>query len=378
MTLLKQLITNKEKAKELFKSLETPLLEYGPGIQLQLNELDLNQVIAKVNEEDKIQITAPEGVQVLQASETNPFILEEHFDGLIKANENKHLALHYTILNDTRIIIIPENLTARTPIIITSNTTKKAKAENIIIIAEPTSTATIIEKSSTEKEAFFKSKTIQVYARDGANISFYSVQDHANGTYGFTVKRGKVYRDAKINFTDIILGGKYSQLHMQTQLICPGAKVEKKTISIGQNNEVFDINTESIHKAMHTESAMFSRSVLNENTRTIYRGKIKINKENKKCIAHQKSENLILGEKARCDAVPILEVKNDEVICSHGASIGHIDPEKIFYLTSRGIDEESAQKIIIAGFVEPIIQEFPEGSQEELRQRIHKRIGHQE
>src|SRR3989338_6390539 len=124
-----------------------------------------------------------------------------------------------------------------------------------------------------------------------------------------------------------------------------------------------------------TNSNMLPRGELTENARTIYQGKISIEKHTKNCKAKQKSENLLIGEHARCDAVPILEVENDEVQCSHGATIGKLNEENIFYFIARGIEEDTAKQMIIAGFLEPIISKFPtEEIQEHIRKNITERI----
>lgn len=364
----------KKQARELFNSLETPLLKYGQGIQVLLKELDLNQVIAKVNEDERMTIEAPQGVLIRSAQELNQEELE-YCTSLISAKENKFLALHFAILDDWKIITIPRDMTVKEPIIITSHMSKKAKAESIIVIAEVNAKADIIEKSTSTDEAYYKSQTIQVYAKENAQLTFSSVQELSPETYNFVIKRGKVEGNANITWLDATLGSKYTHLRVQTHLTSQHANTENYSLYFNQGKQIFDINTESLHKTRQTNSNMLSRGVLTDHARTIYQGRICIEKDSKNCKAKQKSENLLIGEHARCDAVPILEVENDEVICSHGATIGKLNEEKLFYFTSRGIEENIAKHMIIAGFLEPIINKFPtEEIQEQIRKNITERI----
>ena len=364
----------KKEARELFNNLETPLLKYGQGIQVLLKELDLNKVIAKVNEEERMTIEAPQGVLIRSAQELNPEELEL-YTSLISPRENKFLALHFAILDDWKIITIPRDMTVREPIIITSHISKKAKAESIIVIAEINAKAEIIEKSSSTEKAYYKSQTVQIFAKENAQIMFSSVQELSPETYNFVIKRGKVEGNANITWLDATLGSKYTHLRVQTHLTSQHANTENYSLYLNQGKQIFDLNTESLHKTRQTNSNMLCKGVLTENARTIYQGKILIEKGSKNCKAKQKSENLLIGEHARCDAVPILEVENDEVQCSHGATIGKLNEENIFYFIARGIEEDTAKQMIIAGFLEPIISKFPtEEIQEHIRKNITERI----
>ncbi len=361
----------KEKSRELFKNLEMPNFKYGQGLQIDLTDLDLNKVLAKENEEERMTIEAPAEVRILCPLELSKEEQEIYWSGLFSPKENKILALHQAILNDVKMIIIPENTTCKSPIRIKSHLKKKVKAESLIIIAEKNTTVTIIEESTSEKDSYYKSQIMQVYAKDNALVEIYSFQNLSLETYNFTLKRGRVESNGKIIWRDISIGGKFSQIYHETALICPSAQTEVLTGYFGKENQVFDLYSEAKHKSSNTECILLNKGVLCDNARAITRGKIKIEKENKNCKAKQKSDNLLVDKKTRCDAVPILEVENDEVSCSHGVTITHLDEEKLFYLISRGIARDSAKAMLIVGFLEPIINTF---NGEELQERIREEL----
>ena len=364
----------KEFAKELFQKMDIPLLKYGLGMQITLKELDLNQVLAKENEEERMIIQAPKEVRILHPSELSQEEKSLYWKDLISAKENKFLALHHAILNDIKIIIIPKNISCKDPIIITSHLNKKAKAESIIVIAEQNASAIIFEESTSSEQAYYKSQAIQIYAKEDSTIEFCSFQNLSENTYSLTTKRGKAERNAKILWRDLCIGGKFAQLHEQTTLISPQAKTELSSGYYARGEQIFDLYSESLHKAAQTESMLYNRGILCDTARAITRGKIAIEKGSAKCKAKQKSDNLLIGKNARCDAVPILEVENEDVSCSHGATISHLDEEKIFYMTSRGIEKESAKNMMLMGFLEPIINTFPEQAQEKIREKLNKKI----
>ena len=270
------LYKRKEQAKDIFKSLDTPALKYGLGMQIILPELDLNKALAKENEDERMSIIAPKGVRILSPSELSVEEQESYLEGLVTIQENKFIALHNAILNDTKILIIPQNTTCKEPIKIKSHFTKKAKAESIIIIAEQNSSAKIIEESTSEKEAYYKSQVIQVYAKENASLEFYSFQNLSTETYNLTLKKGRVERNAKIVWGDIYIGGKFTQLHIQTSLLCPNAHTQTIGGYFGTGTQIFDFYTEATHKASVTESILYNKGVLCNSARTITRGKINI------------------------------------------------------------------------------------------------------
>ena len=126
-------------------------------------------------------------------------------------------------------------------------------------------------------------------------------------------------------------------------------------ILFGDNEQCFDVSTETIHTASRTKCNMMTKVVLNDNAKAVYRGLVRVNPKAVKCEGYQKNDTILLSENAEADAVPNLEIENNDVKCSHGATISQIDEMKLFYMMSRGIDEKSAKKQIVEGFFDPIL-----------------------
>ena len=357
----------RKNAIDKYHSLEMPILRYGLGIYVDLADLKIDDLLKESNTKDKLRIDADLKVKIVNLAFAEKDFLDKYFDKLVSYNENKLTALHYAVLNDALAIIIPKGISLAKPILINSNLISKSKSESIIVIAEENSKAAVIEISESSGDAYFKSQIIQVYAEKNSELTYCSLQNLNEKTYNFSVKRGEAKGNAKIKWVDVAFGGKFSQLRMRTELIAPGAITKKYGVFFGNGKQQFDLNIESIHKTHHTESSMHHRGVLNDYAKSIFRGTVKIDKNAYGSIGHQKSDVILLGENAKCDAVPILDVENDEVVCSHGMTMGQLDPDQIFYLLSRGLNEDDAKKMILLGFLEPLFREL---ENEELREKM--------
>jgi len=358
--------TVQQQARNVYAMIPMPMLRYGLGIWIDLSAFNGEKVL-KEKQDAISEIRVPKGVSVTKLSSHDKTFREKYREGLLKHDENKFTALLYSLLKDATVIRIPKGTTVQTPIYIHS----KAHAEKIIIIAEPHTKITIIEISDMPETLYFKGQSIDVYAEEGAHVYFYAMQDLDEETYNFSIKRGYVQSRACIDWTDVTLGSKVTMQHTCTFLSAPEAHATKKSMFIGSAAQQFDINDEMIHEAPQTKAHMQSRGVLNDRAKTIYRGKIKIKREAPQCVSQQKADNLLLTEYVRCNAVPILEVDNDNVICSHGATFKKIDDEQEFYLNTRGVDKEQAKEMIVKGFVDELINEIPD---ETIKEKIQKRI----
>ena len=170
---------------------------------------------------------------------------------------------------------------------------------------------------------------------------------------------------------NVNLGAALSKAHVITKLAGEGASTHLYGFVFGHGAQHIDQHTLQDHQAPHTESDLQFKAALQDQSRMIYTGLIRIAKAAKQTNAYQSNHNLLLSRTAKAETIPMLEILADDVQCKHGASIGPIDDEQTFYLKSRGIPHEAAQRLIVMGFIEPIIQQIPfEPLQNQLRQEI--------
>ncbi|MDP4012851.1 MAG: Fe-S cluster assembly protein SufD [Candidatus Nanoarchaeia archaeon] len=256
---------------------------------------------------------------------------------------------------DGLLIYIPKNTIIETPIEISLNLIANSK-ENILIIAEENSKASIIDLAKSNDKVNERSQIVEIIAKDNSNIEFISVQNLNKETNNKSIKKASLGKDAVVNWLDCTLGSKATNSTLITDLNGQGSKTKNIGLFFGDKNQEFNFDVRTIHNAPHTESNMLSRGVLNDKAKSNYNGLIKIQEKGHNTIGYQKQETILLSNEAKADAVPTLEIHNDNVKCSHGTTISKLDPEKIFYLMSRGVGEKEAKNKIIEGFFESLIE----------------------
>jgi Fe-S cluster assembly protein SufD len=155
----------------------------------------------------------------------------------------------------------------------------------------------------------------------------------------------------------------------------PGSSARLFGLMLTDGRQHLDFQTCQDHLAPHTTSDLLFKSALLDRSRTVFRGVVWLHPQAQQTSAYQANHNLLLHPKARADALPILEIEADDVQCKHGSTTGRIDEEQIFYLMSRGLSYQEAQRMIVQGFFETLIAEFPvEGVQENIRLALQARI----
>ncbi|HME87210.1 MAG TPA: SufD family Fe-S cluster assembly protein, partial [Candidatus Nanoarchaeia archaeon] len=246
-------------------------------------------------------------------------------DDLMKLHQEH--AQHY-------IITIPRNTTIEEPIVITSKTTQSG-FETITIIAEENAAASVFEVADSSETGYCRSSIINVIAQQNAHLQYITANNLHQSTYSFTKKEGSVAKAASIQWIDIQLGSAFAQLKIATHLHEEGAAATNSTGYVAVNNQAYDVDIRTEHRAPRAVSNMLSKGILNNAAKTFIRELIKIHKPGMKSIGHQHQDILLIGDTAKADAIPTLEVDNDDVIASHGTSVGQIDDEILFYAQSR-------------------------------------------
>lgn len=189
-----------------------------------------------------------------------------------------------------------------------------------------------------------------------------------------SVKKAEIGEDSKIIWIDLCL--EKVKASTVTNLNGANSKCNSFSVVLGDDDKDFDINSKVIHKGNESKSDMLARIVLSGKSKALYNGLVRVNKNAVKCEGYQRSEVILLSDEAYAEAIPNLEIENNDVKCTHGATISQIDEDKLFYMTSRGINEKDAKKVIIEGFFEPIIINIEdEKLGNDIRKTISKRIG---
>ena len=374
------LLERRKEAFEQFKESEMPSFKYGIGIFVDVSDLDLNAInpLDDKNEDYVVKSEVAEILSFQEALQKYPDILEEFFFKKGELYENKLTALHSAFFTQGLVIRIPKNATLNKPIQIYEEMKASAKISTILIVAEPNSKAVVIEalRSINDEQQRFRSQEICIIVKENAQIEYKTIQNVSKSTYHFSQRKASVARKGIIHWIDCYIGGKLTQAKTKTFLDGEGAETKSFGITFGDQTQCFDINYETTHKASKTNSNMLTKVVLNDKAKIVYRGLIKIAPLAIGCEGYQKDDTILLSENAHADSVPNLEIANNDVKCSHGATISQIDEEKLFYMKSRGLDEKTSKKMIVEGFFDPIIIKIEdEALQDEIKNKISERLG---
>ena len=217
---------------------------------------------------------------------------------------------------------------------------------------------------------------VEIYIEPRANLRFVELQSWGDHVWNFTHKRARVERDANLDWVFAAVGSHLTKDFSDLDLIGEGALGRMSGFYFTDGIQHLDHDTQQNHMAANTSSDLLFKGALKQSSRSVWQGMIYVAPGAQKTDGYQANRNLVLSKKARADSIPGLEIMADDVRCTHGATVGKIDPEELFYLLSRGIAKADAEQLIVEGFFEPIMQRIPfQGVRDRLRRAIARKMG---
>ncbi len=285
--------------------------------------------------------------------------------GIVPPEDGKIEALNAALWTDGVLLYVPENVKLDLPIRATRWVSEAGSAvcTRTLILAEPGSRVSYVEESLSEdfERRTLVSSAVEVIARDGAQVQYVSIQRLGRGAFCQSAQRTLAHRNSTLNTLNVSLGASISRLDLNARLLGPGAHSEMLGLYFGDEDQHFDHNTSQDHVAPETGSDLLYKGALDERSRAAFRGIIRVHPGAQGTDAYQTNRNLLLSEEARADSLPNLEIEADDVKCSHGASVGQLDSEALFYLLSRGLSEQQAERLVVLGFLGDVIARLPLG-----------------
>lgn len=225
----------------------------------------------------------------------------------------------------------------------------------LYVVLGPNARATIVE--THDRESGFTSGVVDLVAMDGAQLTYVHVQNQPRGAVVFSHQHARVGKDAKLVTLNFAMGGRMSRSDIEVELIGQGAESDMLGLVFGESDQQFDFHTLQGHRAPDTRSDLLFKSALDDRSHSTYTGVISIGKDAPRSEAYQANRNLLLSDAARADTEPKLEILIDDVArCTHGATIGPVDDDQMFYLQSRGLDPDASARLIVEGFFEEVLR----------------------
>jgi Fe-S cluster assembly protein SufD len=201
------------------------------------------------------------------------------------------------------------------------------------------------------------------------------MQNFSPGVFDFTLKRAHIARDAEIDWVLGMFGGSFLRYDIECAMEGPGGTSYMYGIGIGEKRQQFSQFTRQHHKCGNTVSDLLFKNVYRDEATGVYSGVIKVEKNANGTNAYQANRNLVLGEAVKCDSRPLLEIESNDLRCTHGATIGRLDEDQVFYLRSRGLPDPDARQLLIEAFLEPVLARIKvEDVRKEFTELVHHKL----
>jgi Fe-S cluster assembly protein SufD len=292
----------------------------------------------------------------------------------VSDHDAKFEALAAAFWSGAAFVYVPRGVELELPIRLVRRITAAGRAvfPRTIVVADAGSSVTVIEgfRSPSLGGDAMSAGSVELYANDGAQLSYIAVQDWSHDVWSFGVNRALVGRDASVRTFTASLGARFSRCVQQSVLDGQGGHTEMLGLYFGDRDQHIDHRTLQLHRAPHTSSDLKFKGALKGSARAVYSGLVDIEKDGRHADAQQANRNLLLSEHASADPSPFLEIKTSEVVrATHGVSVGRPDEQVLFYLRSRGLDAQAAVNLYVTGFFQEIIDRIRVESVRELLER---------
>ena len=275
-------------------------------------------------------------------------------------HNNGLAALNTAFLQSGLFLLIPKNVKVETPIQVTFVTDgETASFPRLLVVAEEHSSATLIESFvSTREQQYFTNAVAEIIVKEGARLEHYRVQQESDTAFHTSLTSAELGRSSSYDTTSINLGGRLSRHDICVLMDNEGAECWVDGLYLAGADQHTDTHSVIDHQQPHCNSHQLYKGILDGNARAVFNGKIFVREGAQKTDAMQTNKNLLLSPHARVDTKPQLEIYADDVKCAHGAAVGQIDQEELFYLQARGINPELGRNLLTYGFAEEVIEKI--------------------
>ncbi|PKR78080.1 Fe-S cluster assembly protein SufD [Halalkalibacillus sediminis] len=317
---------------------------------------------------------------IFTALQDHEELVKKYFmqDG-VSVDENQLTARHAALLNSGIFLYVPKNVVVNEPIQVVywQEDPEAAFYNHLILVADQHSEVTYVENyvSNNVEEQTVANIVSEVFAHDGSKVSYGAVDNFAKGTTTYVNRRGTAYRDATIEWALGQMNDGHTISENITNLMGENSLSHAKAVSVGRGDQKQDFTANIVHFGKNSEGYILQHGVMKDKAASIFNGIGKIERGASKSNAEQESRVLMLSEGARGDANPILLIDEDDVTAGHAASVGRVDPVQLYYLMSRGISQREAERLVIHGFLSPVVKEIPIATvQKQLREVIEGKV----
>jgi Fe-S cluster assembly protein SufD len=311
----------------------------------------------------------------------HPALLERILGKVVRADEGKFAALAAAFSKNGVLVYVPRHVQIDRPLhsVLWGPGANLAYLSHILVYLDDGASLTYVHEAASPTEAegqALHAGIVEISVGDGANLKFVELQSWGGHVWNFSHERARVGRDGNLDWIFGAVGSHLTKNFSDLDLTGQGASGRMSGFYFTDGVQHLDHDTQQNHLAPHTTSDLLFKGALLGRSRSVWQGMIYVAPGAQKTDGYQANRNLVLSPKARADSIPGLEILADDVRCTHGATVGKIDENLVFYLRSRGIPQEDAERLIVEGFFDPIMQRIPfEKVRERFQQAIRDKMG---
>jgi Fe-S cluster assembly protein SufD len=316
------------------------------------------------------------------AEREHPELLARLAGATIRPEEGKFAALAASLAQNGILLYVPKGVTLEQPLhsLLWGAGEGLAHLSHLLIFVDEGASVTYVHESASPSSPLAPRPTlhagiVEIKIADNASLKFVELQSWGRDVWNFTHERARVGRGGSLDWIFGAIGSRLTKNFSDLELVGEGAAGRMSGFYFADGDQHLDHDTQQNHLAPHTTSDLLFKGVLKGNSRSVWQGMIYVAPGAQKTDGYQANRNLVLSPQARADSIPGLEILADDVRCTHGATVGKLEQEPLFYLKSRGIPQREAERLIVEGFFDPIMQRIPfEGVRARFRQAILEKM----
>ncbi|MDQ3821630.1 MAG: Fe-S cluster assembly protein SufD [Actinomycetota bacterium] len=340
-----------------------------PGTMVELDTAG----VATVSEAGIEIERAPDGVRFEPLDENHPRLQE------LVGTDEKFAAHNAASWRHGLLVEVPRGVVVEQPLYvrIANGAQDGSLFWRLLVVAGPESRATLIEEyvSAVSDLRGYSNAAVELFVEQAAKLEYVSIQNLSRETWHFASHHARVERDAELDWVAGGFGSKKGKVRIQNDLAGPGATSRVTGAYFADGSQHLDYDTFQEHMAPSTTSDFAFKGALRDESTAVWRGMIRVEKEAQKTNAYQENRNLLLSKSAHADSIPGLEILANDVRCTHGATVGQVDREQLFYLMARGLTRSEAERLIVRGFFSDVLDRIElEPVREALGEALEARI----
>ncbi len=314
------------------------------------------------------------------AEKNHADLLAKLIGQIVKPEDGKFAALASALSQNGILLYVPKNMEVEYPLhsILWGPGVDLAHFSHLIVFVDDGASVTYVHEAASPDEIghAMHAGVVEIHVGENANLRFVELQSWGRHVWNFSHERARVERGGNLDWIFGAVGSRLTKNFSDLDLVGEGAQGRMSGFYFTDGTQHLDHDTQQNHLAPHTTSDLLFKGALKGKSRSVWQGMIYVAPGAQKTDGYQANRNIVLSEDARADSIPGLEILADDVRCTHGATVGKLEQEPLFYLKSRGIPQVEAERLVVEGFFDPIMQRIPfEGVRARFQQAILQKMG---